>query len=456
MSGRPALEVTDGVPMPQRIWAVLTIALAVILAVMDSAIANVALPEIARDLQTSPANSIWVVNAYQLSITICLLPAASLGEILGYQKVYRFGLIVFTLASLGCALSTNLPMLAVMRAVQGIGSAGILSINTAMIRTIYPRAMLGRGIGINAMVVAASSAAGPSVAAGILSVAHWPWLFAVNLPTGALALIIGAFALPHIPPAHRAFDWGSAGLNALAFGLLVTGIDALAHPTSWAVPVILLTLAVGFGAALVLRELSRPAPLLPVDLLRNPVFALAALSSACSFIGWALAYVSLPFFFQNSLGKSEVGTGLLMTPWPLGIMLVAPFSGRLSDRYPVGLLSTLGLGICSAGLAALAWLPPDPSDANIAWRMALAGIGFGLFQSPNNRAMVNAAPRSRSGGAAGMLSTARLLGQTTGAALVALVFTAAGENGTHATLVLSCGVTLFAMLVSSTRLLKAD
>ena len=342
--------------MPQRIWAVLTVALAVTLAVMDSAIANVALPSIARELNTTAARSIWVVNAYQLAVTVAVLPLASLGEILGYQRIYRSGLVLFTLASVGCALSGDLATLAVARAVQGLGAAGVLSINTAMIRTIYPRAMLGRGIGINAMVVAFAAAAGPTVAAGILSVANWPWLFAVNLPIGALALVIGMWALPVVPPAARRFDWISAGLNALTLGPLIVGVDALARPETWVVAALLLVCALGFGIALVLREIHRPTPLLPVDLLRIPTFAMAAMSSCCAFVGWTLAYVSLPFYFQRVLGKSEVATGLLMTPWPLTIMLVAPFSGRLSDKYPVGVLSSLGLAIFAAGLTALTLL----------------------------------------------------------------------------------------------------
>src|SRR6185312_9076657 len=159
---------TDGLPFPQRIWAVATIALGVIMAVMDSAIANVALPTIGIDLNTDPALSIWIVNGYQLAVTISLLPLAALGDIIGYRRVYLAGLILFTIASLLCALSHSLPMLAFARVVQGFGRAGIMSVNSALIRFIYPQSMLGRGLSINVLVVAISAAAGPSVAAAIL------------------------------------------------------------------------------------------------------------------------------------------------------------------------------------------------------------------------------------------------------------------------------------------------
>ena len=167
----PHPAVDDGLPLPQRYWAILTIALGLTLAVLDGAIANVALPTIARDLDASPASSIWVVNAYQLAVTISLLPLASLGDIYGYRRVYQYGLIVFTVASLGCALSDSLLTLTIARVVQGFGAAGIMSVNGALVRFIYPRRWLGRGVGINATIGSIASAVGPTVAAGILSVA---------------------------------------------------------------------------------------------------------------------------------------------------------------------------------------------------------------------------------------------------------------------------------------------
>ncbi len=168
------VEHPDGLPLPQRNWAILTIALGLIMAVMDGAIANVALPTIAHDLNASPAFSIWIVNGYQLAITISLLPLASLGEIIGYRRVYLAGLLVFTVASLLCALSDTLLLLTVARIVQGFGAAGIMSVNAALVRFTYPRALLTRGIGINALVVAFSAAVGPTLAAAILAVGTWP------------------------------------------------------------------------------------------------------------------------------------------------------------------------------------------------------------------------------------------------------------------------------------------
>jgi DHA2 family multidrug resistance protein-like MFS transporter len=445
---------SDGLPSPQRRWAMLAIGLAITMAVLDGAIANVALPTIARDLAASPADSVWVVNAYQLVITILLLPLASLGEITGYRRIYRIGLAVFTLASLGCALSGSLGLLTLARVVQGVGAAGVMSVNAALVRYIYPRRMLGQGIGIVALVVAVSAAVGPTVAAGILSVASWPWLFAVNVPTG-VATMLAARALPRTPRSGGRFDYPSALLNALFFGLLIIAIDSLGHGGRALYVALAFGGAAASGVALVVRQLPQAAPLLPVDLLRIRLFALSIATSVCSFAAQMLAYVAIPFYLQDALGRDAVATGLLMTPWPAATALTAPIAGRLADRYSAGVLGALGLGLFAAGLALLALLPAAPADADIVWRMALCGVGFGLFQSPNNRAILSSAPRERSGGASGMLGTARLLGQTSGAALVALMFGLFHEHATLVALGAAAGISLLAAVVSGTRMLRA-
>jgi DHA2 family multidrug resistance protein-like MFS transporter len=447
-------QLIDGQPVPQRYWAIATIALGITMAVLDSAIANVALPTIAHDLHTNAAFSIWVVNGYQLAITISLLPLASLGDILGYRRIYLAGLAVFTLASFACALSHTLALLALARVVQGFGAAGIMSVNTALIRFIYPQRMLGRGIGINAVVVAISAAAGPTIAGGILSVASWPWLFAVNVPIGIAAFLIGFRALPKTPNATHDFDVAGAALTACTFGFLIGGIDAGGHGEAGRFVAVQLALAAVCAFLLVLRELRRPHPLFPVDLLRIPLFGLSVGTSVCSFAAQMLALVSLPFHLQQKFGYSAVQTGFLITPWPLAIAVAAPIAGRLADRYPAGLLGAGGLLVFAAGLITLAFLPQRPDFVDVAWRMAMCGLGFGFFQSPNNRAMIASAPRHRSGGASGMLGTSRLLGQTTGAALVALLFGRIAQHATGYALFIAAGFAFAAAIVSSLRLFQ--
>ena len=177
----------DGLPNPQRLLAFATLAMATAMAVLDGAIVNVALPTIARDLSIPNAESVWIVNAFQLAVTVSLLPLSALGDSLGYRRVYWPGLALFTLASFACAVAPTLPTLAVARAVQGLGAAGIMSVNIALVRFIYPASRLGRGVGNIALVVAVCSAGSPTVAAAILSVASWRWLFLINVPIGAAA-----------------------------------------------------------------------------------------------------------------------------------------------------------------------------------------------------------------------------------------------------------------------------
>ncbi len=437
----------DGLPPRERVLAMAAIALAMTMAVLDGAIVNVALPVLAKDLAVTPADAIFVVNAYQVAVTASLLPLASLGDIYGFRRVYLPGLALFVAASLACALAPSLPVLIAARIVQGLGAAAIMSVNIGFVRFIYPYRIIGRGVANVALVVAVASAAGPTVAAGILSVASWPWLFLVNIPVGLLALAVASRTLPATPASGRPFDLPSALLNALTFGLLIIGIDKLGDAEGKAVGALEIAASLAFGVVFIRRQVRLPAPLLPVDLLRIPAFALSMASSICAFSAQMISYVALPFYFQDVLHLSSTQTGFLMTPWPIAVAVMAPISGRLADRYPPGLLGGLGLALLAAGIALLASLPASPSALDIAWRLTLCGLGFGLFQSPNNRVIVTSAPRERSGGASGMQSTARLTGQSLGAALVAVVFglTHGFGAGTAVTLSLSCAVALAAL-----------
>ena len=446
------MSVHDGLPTGRRRWAVATSVVAVGMASLDTSIANTALPSIAADVNASPAASVWVVNAYQLAVVATLLPLSALGEIYGFRRVYTWGLACFTFASLLCAMSWSLPTLTAARVLQGLGAAGIMSVNTALIRFIYPSRQLGRGVGFNALVVGVSTAFGPTVAAGILSVASWPMLFAVNVPAGIVALVLAITALPDTPLSEHRFDWPSAALNAVFFGALIFCIGEAAHIAALAETMAAGAVALAAGTALVLRQLREPVPLLPLDLYRRPMFALSSLTAMCSFAAQGLAFVSLPFLFQIGLGRTAVETGLLLTPWPVATAFMAPIAGPLSDRYPPAILGGIGMAMLCCGLVLMAMLPAGTSDAGIAWRMLVCGAGFGFFQSPNLRAIMSSAPPGRSGGASGIVATSRLLGQSTGAALVALCFGLVGTHGPVLALALGAGFSGAASLVSFSRM----
>jgi DHA2 family multidrug resistance protein-like MFS transporter len=431
-ASQAAGEPGDGLPQPARNRAMLVIILGIAMAVLDGSIVNLALPGIARDLNASAAHAIWVVNAYQIATLVMLLPLAALGERLGYRRVYFAGMALFAVSSVGAMLADSLATLIAARALQGLGAAGIMSVNAALVRLTYPRAQLGRGLAINSMVVALASVAGPSVAAGILSVAPWPWLFALNLPLGAYTLWLGWRALPFNPPRAVLQPRPAAldvVLNVLMFTLIFVGGERLgaatsngrgvASPTAWA----LLAAGVAVGWVYLRRQLRLAAPLFPVDLLRIPVFALSMGSSVGAFCAQTLAYLALPFLLLEGFGRSPLEAGLLITAWPLAIVVTAPIAGRLIGRYADGLLGAIGMGVFACGLLLLAALPADPSPIGMVWRMALCGAGFALFQSPNNHTIVTSAPLERSGAASGMLGTARLTGQTLGAVMLAAIFT---------------------------------
>ncbi len=439
----------DGLPVPQRYWSMLAIAIGIAMSVLNSAVANVALPTIADELHATPAASVWVINAYQLAIVTTLLPMASLGERIGYRRVYLAGLGLFTAGSLCCALSTSLSALVVSRVIQGLGATGIMSVNGALVRFTYPQALLGRGVGLNALVVSIAAALGPTIASGILAVGPWQWLFAVNVPIGIFNLVVASRALPHSELSGHRFDWTSAALNALMFGCFFIGIDYASSGHTAALGAIGIALAL--AVILFRRESKMPFPLIPLDLMRIPVFSLSVLTSICAFSAYMLAFVALPFYFENTLHYDQVATGLLMTPWPVALGLASPVAGWLSDKMPTAILGAAGLCALALGLTLLAVLPLQ-QPLEIILPMGLCGLGFGFFQSPNNRTLLSAAPRARAGAAGGMLAVARITGMTVGASTAAFVFKLAPGNSHTIALLTGASLGAVAAAVSLARL----
>jgi MFS transporter, DHA2 family, multidrug resistance protein len=436
----------DGPPRKSAIACVLA---AIVLVVLDAAIANVALPAIARSLQVTPAESVRVVTAYQMALVMALLPCAALGEILGHRRVYTAGVALFVGASGLCALAPTLSYLVAGRFVQGLGGAAILSLGVALLRFVVPERQLGSVIGWNALAVALGSAAGPAVGALVLSVASWPWLFAVNLPLGALVLL-ATRALPHVPGKAGKLDLVSVALNGAAFGALVVGAERM--PERPVLATFLLAAVPLAMIALVRREMPKRAPMIPLDLLRDGSFRISVIASVCCFVGQSAAMVSLPFYLQHGLGQDALRTGLLIAPWPLAVALVAPIAGRLASRVSGAWLCALGGASLALGLAGAALWPLHGRPLALIPFLVLCGAGFGLFQVPNNRNMLLSAPRARSGAAGGMQGTARLTGQTIGAVLMTLLFTTTSiDLAPRIGLGIAAVLTLVAGLVSMLR-----
>jgi DHA2 family multidrug resistance protein-like MFS transporter len=455
MKPEPVLHAAaDGLAVPARHWATLSILLGTFLGNLDASIANVALPAIAADLGAQAAQAIWVVNAYQLAMAIAVLPLAALGETLGYKRVFMAGLLVFTLASLLCACAPSLPALVAARVLQGLGGACVSTIVPALLRAVFPAKLAGTGIGYLALTVAISAALGPSVAAGILSVGSWRWLFGINLPIAILAIFLAARILPASVPVARRFDLVGAVLNAVTLGLLVIGTSELGDRGERNTALAMLALGCASAVVLVLHQRGRSAPLLPLDLLRVPVLRLSVGTSVASYTAQTIAMLALPFLLIAEMGRSAATTGLLMTPWPLVIVVVAPLSGQLSDRFDAGRVGAAGLALFSLGLVTLALLPLHPSNAEIVWRVALCGIGFGLFQTPNNRLMLSSAPRERSGAAGGLMTMSRMVGMTAGAAVATIMLDLYGTRGAGTALGMAAAVAGLGVPVALLRMRK--
>lgn len=432
----------DGLPGRERRLAMAAVMLGTTMAVLDGSIVNVALPTIAHALRVDAGDAIWVANAYLLATAMLLVSFASLADIVGFRRLYTAGLLVFTLASLGCALSGSLGMLTAMRLLQGVGGAAMFSIGPAIYRTVFPTRLLGSALGINALTVAAATAAGPAIGGAMLAALGWEWLFAVNVPLGIVAVALALRAIPQRPedgrhPAatggaqagHAAarstrFDLAGAILSATAMGMLLLAADACAqltlpgnhsHAGAYGLTALVATLL------FVWRQRHAARPLLPLDIFASGRFSMAVLTSFCSFVGQGITFIALPFLFQGALGYSALESALLFTPWPLAIVLAAPYAGRLADRHSPAVLSSIGLAVLTVGVALLAGLPAHATAVNICWRGFICGLGFGFFQSPNNREMLGSVARTRTGAASGVLGIARTFGQSLGAAVVALV-----------------------------------
>lgn len=419
-SSQPGDEGLPGLERGLAMAAVMTMAAMV---VFDGSMITIALPQIARSLDVSPGASVWVANGYLLSAAMTLAIFAALSSRLGFRSIFTFGLSVFTLASVGCALSSSLEMLIAMRVLQGIGGAATLSIGPAILRSVFPNRLLGRILGLNALLIGASTAIAPILGGAILSAMSWKWLFAINIPLGMMALLLTLRVVPNNPALKREpFDYAGALLSAMALGALIMAADAFTHPGNGDLKVAMAYAAIAILTGFAFIRVQRRAikPLLPLNIFASSRFSLAALTSLASFVSQGITFIALPFLFQSVYGYSALVSALLFTPWPIGIILAAPHAGRLADRYSAAIISTIGLGIFAIGLTLLALLPEHAQAWDICLRSVVCGIGFGCFQSPNNKEMLANASRENSGYASGVLAIVRTFGQCLGAALVGI------------------------------------
>lgn len=443
-----AESLPDGLEAPRRHWAAATLLLALTVTVLDSSMANVALPAIAGALRIDPANVVWVVIAYNLVVVVSLLPLSAVAERVGFRRMFALGMTMFMAASLASALSTSFLSLLLARMAQGLGSAMLMCLFGGLVRNIYPMNKLGMGLSLNAMTVGVMAVLGPAIGAFILQAVSWHWIFLVIVPF-CIASYFGVRFLPDVPRSASRFDWVACLLSAPVFGLSVVGLDAVVKDPARAVLCLLIAALAAW--ALVRRSRGQLAPIVPVDLLRIKPIAYAVGASAFSFAAQMAAFVSLPFYFKEVLHYSYGDVGILLGVWSIGVAVMAPVAGYLSGRYAIAVLCGIGAAGMAAGMTWVVLLPASTAFLWLILAMLVGGVGFGFFQTPNNRALLAGAPRHRSGAAGGMQATTRVFGQSFGTALVAVSFNISEVNGAVIGIVAAIACAVVAMCINIAR-----
>jgi len=244
---------TDGLPMPRRLTAIAAVSFGTALVVIDGAIATVALPTIAHDLHVDSSSAVAVVTVYQLVLVMLLLPFSGLGNRIGLKRLYQIGQIVFTVATILCFFAKSLPFLLIVRAAQAAGAAAALSVSSALVRQIYPSKQLGRGLGVNSVVVSVSAAIAPTLGGLVLAIGPWPWVFASAVPFAVASLLLGR-SLPDIPRSKAPFDVLGAVLCAAMFGLVIGGAESAVHGDSPVVSAAVVIAGIAIGVIFVRRD----------------------------------------------------------------------------------------------------------------------------------------------------------------------------------------------------------
>ncbi len=411
-------------------WAVMAIlAIGIFMATLDSSIVNISLPTIATYFEVPLNGAVeWVIIAYLVVIAGVLLTIGRLADMVGRKTLWVAGLVIFTLGSAICGAAPALLVLIIARAFQGLGGALIMSVSPAMLTSAFPAEERGRALGINAVFVALGTSVGPTLGGLITANFSWRWIFYVNVPLGILGVTASLLVLKerHARVTGR-FDPIGAFLLAVGLVALTLGLS-FGQEWGWSSWTLISTLALSVlaFALLVVAEQRVGDPIIDFSLLRNRVFVSANVSLIMSFLALFAVSFMLPFYLEELRRFSVIESGLLLSPLPLTIAVIAPFSGALADRIGTRWLAATGLTTACIGLILISQLNAQSSVGDIVWRLVVTGIGQALFQSPNNSALMGSAPRNRQGVASGFLATGRVIGQSVSVALAGAIFTSLG------------------------------
>jgi EmrB/QacA subfamily drug resistance transporter len=420
--------------MSRKWWVLAAVACGTFMATLDSSIVNIALPTLTKELGPDLPRVKWVIIVYLLMITCLLLPFGRLSDQKGRKNIFQLGFIIFVLGSACCGLSPNLVWLIISRLLQAVGASMLMANGPAIITQTFPSTERGGALGTLAMVVSAGLISGPSIGGLLISTLGWRSVFWVNIPFGILgAALVSRFV--ESDPIHRAkvpFDWAGALLQTILLVSFIVIFDPPNVSVSGSLPFtvsrwIMIAVTLAFGAVFIRVEAEAKAPLLDLTLLKNRTFWTANLASFLIFVSFSSVSVLMPFFLEEVRKYPPHTAGLFMTAVPLTILFVAPISGRLSDRFGSQELSFLGALIGAIGLFGMAGafgsgINDHVSTTGISLGLASIGVATGLFQAPNNNAIMGAVPVNKLGVASALLATIRNLGLVTGTGLATTLF----------------------------------
>ncbi|HRV93054.1 MAG TPA: MFS transporter [Anaerolineae bacterium] len=404
-----------------RKWYVMAaVAMSIFLATIDGSIVNVALPTLVRDLNTDFATIQWVVLSYLLTMTTLMLSIGRLGDMIGKKSIFNAGFVVFTVGSVLCGLSPTVHWLIAFRVLQAVGAAMTLALGAAIVTEAFPAQERGRALGLIGTIVSLGIIIGPTLGGVLIEYLSWHWIFFVNLPVGIVGTLMAWRFVPNFKPVGRQrFDyWGAATLCISLLALLLaltwgqqvgfTGPSVLLLFSVW------LVFLIGF----LFIETRTKQPMIDLRIFKNILFSVNLVTGFTTFVSIAGVFILLPFYLEDVLGYNTQQVGFLLAVIPIGLGTFAPIAGALSDRFGTRPITVLGLVILLGGYIALTGLSTETTTWSYVLRLLPIGIGMGIFQSPNNSAIMGSVPRERLGVASGLLSITRTLGQTVGIAIL--------------------------------------
>ncbi len=405
-----------GMPYAQRYSVLAAIMLGSIMGPIDASIVNTVLPTITQSFGVGISEAQWVPMIYLLTISSLLLFYGRLGDILGYKKVYLSGLGGFVVASGLCGLSPTIPWLIAFRSIQGLAAGMMMAVPYAIITTSFPPTERGKALGINAISISAGLAIGPSLGGFVTSFLGWRFVFLINIPIGIAGLLWARHIIPELKGQPGSIDVPGAATAFISLFSILFFVNRFQSLGLTYTTVIVLLIAALAGIGFLWTESKVKHPMLNLNLFRNVTFSSANVSAFLNFMSQYVMVFLTPFYLQRVLNYAPSSVGLIMTSFPLAVMVVAPFSGSLSDQMGTRTLACLGATVCALSLFLMSQLPTSASSADIVWRLALFGLGTGIFQSPNNSAVMGSVPKPHLGIASGILATMRNAGMVLGIA----------------------------------------